>query len=65
MVDPKVKHIDKNKHVHVQTHVQNIFVIVKLLCGTQGRRERKRECYSINNIINYNIYVGRRYKDMY
>jgi hypothetical protein len=42
-IDPKHKHIHKNKHEHVETHMWNMFVIVGLLYGTQGRRERRRE----------------------
>jgi hypothetical protein len=37
------KNIHKNKHYHLQTRMQNVFVTVELLCGTRGRRERKRE----------------------
>jgi hypothetical protein len=39
----KDKHINKNKHDHIQTQMWNIFVTVELLYGTQGKRERKRE----------------------
>jgi hypothetical protein len=35
-----------------------MFVTVKLLYGTWGRRERKRERQSINNIIKHNICEG-------
>jgi hypothetical protein len=42
-IDPKDTHIHKNKHDHIQTHTQNMFVIVELLYGALGRRERKRE----------------------
>jgi hypothetical protein len=42
-IDPKDKLIHKNKHNQIQTHMQNMFVIVDLLYGTQGSRERKRE----------------------
>jgi hypothetical protein len=42
-IDPKDKHIHKNKYDHTQIHAYNIFVIVELHYGTLGRRERKRE----------------------
>jgi hypothetical protein len=42
-MDPKDKHIHKNKHDHVKIQMQNMFVTVELLCGTRGRREKKRE----------------------
>jgi hypothetical protein len=42
-IDPKDKYIYKNKHDHTQTHTENMCVIVKLLHGTQGRNERKKE----------------------
>jgi hypothetical protein len=35
-IDPKDKHIHKNKHDHLQTHVENMFVIVELLYVTWG-----------------------------
>jgi hypothetical protein len=41
--DPKDKHIHKNKHDHIQIHMQNMVVTVELLYGTWGERERKRE----------------------
>jgi thiamine phosphate synthase YjbQ (UPF0047 family) len=41
--DSKYKHIHKNKHAHIQTHMYSKFVIVELLYGTWGKRERKRE----------------------
>jgi hypothetical protein len=40
----------------------NISVTVELLCGTRGRRERKRE--RVSNIIKHNICEGRGYKDV-
>jgi hypothetical protein len=40
--DPKDKHINKNKHDHIQTHIEH-FVTVGLFYGTPGERERKRE----------------------
>jgi hypothetical protein len=43
MIDPKDKHIQKNKHGHIQTCMRNMFVIVELLYRTWGRRERKGE----------------------
>jgi hypothetical protein len=42
-IDPKDKHICKNKHDHIQTHMYNIFVIVELLYGTWGKKESKKE----------------------
>jgi hypothetical protein len=42
-IDPKDRNVHKNKHDQTQTHMQNKFVIVELLYGTWGRRERKRE----------------------
>jgi hypothetical protein len=41
-IDPKDKHMHKNKHDHLQTQLQNMFVTVELLYGTQGKKERKR-----------------------
>jgi hypothetical protein len=42
-IDPK-KHLHKkNKHDHIQTQMQNMFVNVELLYGTQEKKERKRE----------------------
>jgi hypothetical protein len=40
-----------------------VFVIVELLYGTWGRRERKRQ--SVNNIVKHNICEGRGYNNMY
>jgi hypothetical protein len=40
--DPNDEHIHKNKHDHIETHI-NMFVTAELLYGTQGMRERKRE----------------------
>jgi hypothetical protein len=42
-IDPKDKHIHKNKHYNIQTHMYNMFVIVELLHGTQAKRESQRE----------------------
>jgi hypothetical protein len=39
--------------------MKNMFLIVKLLYGTRGRRERKREQKSINNTVTPNICEGR------
>jgi hypothetical protein len=39
----KHKYIYKNKHDHIQTQIQNMFVTMELLYGTRGKRERKRE----------------------
>jgi hypothetical protein len=41
--DLKDKQIYKNKHDHIQTHMQKMFVIVELLYGTWEKRERKKE----------------------
>jgi hypothetical protein len=41
----KISNIEKNKRDHIQTHMENMFVIVELLHGTQRKRERKeKEC---------------------
>jgi hypothetical protein len=40
-IDPKDKHIHKNKHALIQIHMQNTSVIVEQLYGTQEKRERK------------------------
>jgi hypothetical protein len=42
-IDTKNNHLHKNKHDHVQTQIQTMFVIVELLYGTQGKKEMKRE----------------------
>jgi hypothetical protein len=42
-IDPKDKHINKNKHYHMQPQMQNMLVIMELLYGTQRKKERKRE----------------------
>jgi hypothetical protein len=42
-IDPKDNGIHKNKHDHIHIYIENMFVIVELLYGTLGRRERKRE----------------------
>jgi hypothetical protein len=34
---------NKNKHDHIETHMQNMSVIVELLYGTCGKKERKSE----------------------
>jgi hypothetical protein len=39
----KDKYTLKNKHYLIQTEMLNVFVTVKQLYGTQGKRERKRE----------------------
>jgi hypothetical protein len=36
-IDPKDKHIHKNKHDHTQTQKYNMTVIAELLYGTQER----------------------------
>jgi hypothetical protein len=41
-IDQKDKHTHKTKHDHILTHIYNLVVIVELLYGTQGRRERQR-----------------------
>jgi hypothetical protein len=40
-------------------------VIVELLRGTQGKRERKREWQSISNVIKHNICEGGGYEGVY
>jgi hypothetical protein len=42
-MDPKDKHIHKDRHDHTQTQMWNMCVTVELLYGTWGRRDRKRE----------------------
>jgi hypothetical protein len=42
-IDPKDKHTHKSKHDPIHIYIENLFVILGLLYGTQGRRERKRE----------------------
>jgi hypothetical protein len=37
------KHIYKNKHGHTQTQMYNMLLVVEVLYGTQGKKERKRE----------------------
>jgi hypothetical protein len=41
-IDPKDKHIHKNKHDYTQIYKQNVFVTVELLYDMLGRRERKK-----------------------
>jgi hypothetical protein len=59
------KHIHKNKHDHIQTQMYKVFVVVELHYGIQGKRERKKEWYSINNTVKHKICKGRGYKDVY
>jgi hypothetical protein len=47
MIEPKEKHIHKNKHDNIHIYISNMFVIVELPYGTWGRRERKRERQSV------------------
>jgi hypothetical protein len=42
-IDSTDKCTYKSKHDHIHTYIENMSVIVELLYGTQGRRERKRE----------------------
>jgi hypothetical protein len=42
-IDAKDKHINKNKHAHIQTQILNMIITAELLYGIQGNRERKRE----------------------
>jgi hypothetical protein len=42
-LNPKGKHILKNKHDNIQTYMYNRFAIVELPYVTQGRRDGKRE----------------------
>jgi hypothetical protein len=46
-IDPKGKHIHKNKQDHTQSYMYNMSVIVELHCGTWGRKERKRKYTTI------------------
>jgi hypothetical protein len=57
-VEKKSKDIHKNKHDHIQTYMENMFVIVGIT-RTRGRRERKRMA-RINNIDTF-ICAGRKY----
>jgi hypothetical protein len=41
-VDPKDKHIHKNKHDHIHIYRSNTLVIVESHNRTQGKMERKR-----------------------
>jgi hypothetical protein len=41
-IDPNDKFIHKNKHDHIQTHMQNMFAIVELLYGNWERNKEKR-----------------------
>jgi hypothetical protein len=43
----------------------SMFIIMELYYRTWGRKERKRECYSIKNIIKHNICEGRGYNGKY
>jgi hypothetical protein len=38
---------------------------MEIFYGTWGRRERRGELQSINNIVKQNIFENRGYKDMY
>jgi hypothetical protein len=40
-IDPKDKHIHKNKYNHIQTDMQNTFVIVELFYETWRRKEKQ------------------------
>jgi hypothetical protein len=40
-IDPKDKHIHKNKHYHIQNHLQNIFVIVELRERGKGKENNR------------------------
>jgi hypothetical protein len=42
-IDPKDKHMYKNKHDHIHMDIQNIFLIVEPFYGTSKKKERKRE----------------------
>jgi hypothetical protein len=42
-IDPKDKHILKNKHDHIQTYIQNMFVIAELLYGGKGKESDKSQ----------------------
>jgi hypothetical protein len=44
MVDPKDKHLHKNKHGHVQTHMWDTFEIVKLSVELgEGRKGKEKD----------------------
>jgi hypothetical protein len=42
-INLKDKHIYKTKNDYIQTHTENMFVIVELLYRTWGRKKRKKE----------------------
>jgi hypothetical protein len=42
-IDPKNKHIHKNKYYHIQTHVEHVCNSGTTVWNS-GRRKRKREC---------------------
>jgi hypothetical protein len=42
-IDPKDKHIPKNKHDHIQTQMLSMFLTAETLYGTQGKVQRKRK----------------------
>jgi hypothetical protein len=54
----------KNKCDHIKTYMY-MFVIVELPYGTWGRKERKRECERVNNMVIHNFCEGGGYKDVY
>jgi hypothetical protein len=60
----KDKHIHKNKHNHIQTQIQNMFLTVELLYGTGGKRKRKENDRA--SVISHTIrWEGGGYKDVY
>jgi hypothetical protein len=61
-IEPKDKHIHKTKHDYIQTYMKNMFIIVGLLYGTWGRKERKREWQSTT--LKY-ICADRGYSNMF
>jgi hypothetical protein len=60
-IDPKDKHTQRQTWSFTNS---KMFVIVELLYGTWGMRERKRECQSIDNTVKHNICEGRGYNDV-
>jgi hypothetical protein len=57
-IDPKDKHVHRNKHDDIYIYMKNMFVIVELLCGTQ--EEGKEKKMIVNNITMHYICAGRR-----
>jgi hypothetical protein len=47
-IDPKNKHVYKNKHDHIQTHMWNMFIVVELLLEfREGGKGKGKDTASI------------------